>query len=299
MIWTSQMAERLAPSRREILRSLAPGHLIQPATALWRVYEIEAVRLHAPLHGRVLDLGCGDGSLSRVIFDGVREVTGVVGLEPDATDAAEARRSGVYVDVHCAPGDAVPAPDATFDTVFSNSVLEHIPSIETVLAESARVLKAGGRFVATVPSDEFHASRGSSRWYSALARLHGQTEAEAIDQRLAHHRYWSPEDWRGALAAAGLSLELTRRYLPGKVMRSWQRMSNATGGLAFELFQRRATTRGAQRRMGLPALTEHLSPAAQARLLELAIGRACETPPDVGDSPSGGLLVVATRRASA
>jgi hypothetical protein len=51
--------------------------------------------------------------------------------------------------------------------------------------------------------------------------------------------------------------------------------------------------------MGLPAVTRHLSFSAQARLLELAIGRACETSPDVGDSPSGGLLVVATRRASA
>src|SRR5580700_311515 len=102
------MLERPVLSRHEILRSLAPGHLIQPATALWRVYEIEAVRLHAPLAGRVLDLGCGDGSLSRVIFDGAREVSAVVGLEPDAADADDGRRSGVYVAVHCAPGDAIP-----------------------------------------------------------------------------------------------------------------------------------------------------------------------------------------------
>jgi len=83
-----------SPERLQILRTLAPGNLVQPATALWRVYEIEAVHRHVRFEGRVLDLGCGDGSLSRVVFGDADAGRTLVGLEPDPTDAESARQGG-------------------------------------------------------------------------------------------------------------------------------------------------------------------------------------------------------------
>ena len=41
--------------------------------------------------------------------------------------------------------------DASFDVVISNEVLEHVPSIEQALAESARILKFGGWHIGTFP----------------------------------------------------------------------------------------------------------------------------------------------------
>ena len=67
-----------------------------------------------------------------------------------------ASKLGLYSALHLAQGDAIPEPDASFDFVFSNSVLEHIPNLHAVLDEIARVVRPGGRVVATVPTSAVH-----------------------------------------------------------------------------------------------------------------------------------------------
>lgn len=44
-------------------------------------------------------------------------------------------------------------PDATFDAVLSNEVLEHVPDLDAALRDTARILKPGGRLIATFPFD--------------------------------------------------------------------------------------------------------------------------------------------------
>jgi SAM-dependent methyltransferase len=141
---------------------LAPSNPFQPATMLWRVFEIEAVQRHVELRGRGCDIGCGDGTLAATVFSVYDPRPTIVGVEPDPADCAAARASGTYISTHCVRGDAIPEPDGAFDFVFSNSTLEHIPGLDRVLREAARVLRPDGVFVFTVPSDEFHAClRGS------------------------------------------------------------------------------------------------------------------------------------------
>ncbi len=117
---------------------------------------MEQVAKHGLPQGRGLDLGCGDGLLTRILLQetGPREV---VGVDPDYAEAAQAERLGIYAAVHAVGADKVPEPGGSFDWVFSNSVLEHIDDIDPVLAEVARLLRAGGEFVFTVPGPEFHA----------------------------------------------------------------------------------------------------------------------------------------------
>jgi SAM-dependent methyltransferase len=278
--------------RREILAALAADNLFQPATALWRVYEIEALCEHAALSGRTLDLGCGDGSLTQTVVNQGRFAVDLVGVEPDPADAADARRKGLHSRVHCVLGDAIPERDASFDSAFSNSVLEHIPDLAPVLREVARVLRPGGRFVFTVPSDTFHdclRGRGPAAW---LARVRREAWRENLDRRIQHYRYWTPGEWRDALAAAGLRLDRAERYFPAAAVRRWELVSSWSGGLAYELFGRRERTRQVQRRFRLPHLGRSApAPAAAAVLRSLSLGALDHD----GDSLSGGLLVVATR----
>ena len=266
---------------------------MQPATALWRVYEMEAVWSRAAFRGRVLDLGCGDGTLSRVIFSRFPEAT-LVGVDIDPADAEAARQLGIYANVHAAAGDAVPEPASSFDAIFSNSVLEHIPTIEPVLAEAARLLRVGGRFVFTVPSEQFHASLapgGVERW---LGRRRGEEPARMIDRRLQHHRYWSPAEWSDALGAVGFRVVEASRYFTAGAVQAWERMSTWTGGVAFELFGRRNETRSLQRKMKLPALTRVIpDPIAYLMLLAL-IGRSLREPV-IDGGPSGGLFIAAEK----
>lgn len=51
-----------------------------------------------------------------------------------------------HIDI-CASG----LPDGAFDLIVSQEVLEHVPSLDAALADMARILRPGGRLIATVP----------------------------------------------------------------------------------------------------------------------------------------------------
>jgi SAM-dependent methyltransferase len=290
------MRTAIPEPRREILAALARGNLFQPATVLWRVYELEAILRHAPpLGNRVLDVGCGDGTLTRTVaaLMGPASPLQWIGIEPDAADAAAARASGTYEEVHCVEGRATTLPSASFDGAFSNSVLEHIPDLPPVLAEVGRILRPGGRFVFTVPSEHFRAALGRSSLAAWLARRRGETPADLVDRRLRHVRYPSPEDWAALLARAGLRVEAAHRYFPLEAVRAWESVSSWTGGIAFELFGRKSETRDVQRRLRLPSVDRLVPPPAAGSAIRAIIGRHLTYPTDSDES--GGLLVVAVK----
>ena len=100
------------------------------------------VELLEPLAGeRILDLGCGDGALTRVLVEAGAEVVGVDG---SAEMVAAARAAGI--DAHVADGHAL-AFDEEFDAVFSNAALHWMTRPDEVIAGVARALVPGGRFV--------------------------------------------------------------------------------------------------------------------------------------------------------
>src|SRR6185369_17307891 len=96
----------------------------------------------APVAGeRILDLGCGDGSLTEQLIQRGARVVGV-DASPDMVAAARAR--GIDAQVM----DATQLTfEAEFDAVFSNAVLHWIHDQDAVLAGVARALVWGGRFV--------------------------------------------------------------------------------------------------------------------------------------------------------
>jgi ubiquinone/menaquinone biosynthesis C-methylase UbiE len=101
-----------------------------------------------PMVGPVLDLGSGDGSFAAQTFGRPLDV----GLDPWKPPMAEARRRGAHAALTLADAARMPFSDASFNTVISNSVLEHIPEIEPVVAETFRVLKPGGHFIFARPA---------------------------------------------------------------------------------------------------------------------------------------------------
>lgn len=90
---------------------------------------------------RILDLGCGEGTLGRAIAArGAR----VLGIDASPSMVAAARASGLDAEMM----DAQELPfTAAFDAVFTNAVLHWVSAPERVLAGVYRALKAGGRFV--------------------------------------------------------------------------------------------------------------------------------------------------------
>lgn len=207
----------------------------------------------------------------------------------DPLETRDADAAGVYERVYTAPGDHVPAADESFDFVFSNSVLEHIDDIEPVMAEMARVLRPGGVFLFTVPSDGFHDCLAGPLlpWIDRARYL------ETVDRRCAHRRYWSEAQWRECLGRHGLDLTHAVPYLTAPQMQRWETLSRFTGGLLYSLAGGRAQPIEIQRATRLRRRSLRL-PGWVAKPLAAAIpagaGRA-------RDARTGCLLVEARKPA--
>jgi SAM-dependent methyltransferase len=214
----------------QLLREIAADNPFQPATSIWRAVEL-ALIINTPFpEGRGLDLGCGDGAiLQRILkYVGPREVVGI-DLDPRETEAAV--DLGLYSAVHTGPGSEIPELDASFDFVFSNSVLEHIPDLSPVFAEVARVLKPGGIFYFTVPSTTFP-DLLYGPWLPGADR---QTYNEMVTRRIAVEHYFSIEQCAEWMDEAGLRLDETIPYFSRKVTRRWEFVARITSGILYQI----------------------------------------------------------------
>jgi SAM-dependent methyltransferase len=102
----------------------------------------------------VLDIGCGAGGIDIALVrdHGAAFVTGIDVEDPVLTRAralvAEAGLASRIGLVKVAPGP-LPFPPGIFDVVFSKDSIVHIPDKHALMAEVFRVLKPGGRFIAS------------------------------------------------------------------------------------------------------------------------------------------------------
>ena len=142
------------PSTEPARRRNDPAQYDDLADAWWDVHGIFAM-LHwlAAARGRLvppaarrdavlLDLGCGGGLLGpHVQPKGYRHV----GVDLNASALRHAAEHGVTA----VRGDVLRLPfaDAVADVVSAGEILEHVPDLDTAIAEACRVLRPGGRLV--------------------------------------------------------------------------------------------------------------------------------------------------------
>jgi SAM-dependent methyltransferase len=141
---------------------------------------------------RVLDLGCGEGSLTQRVMDTGATVVGI-DASPEMVAAAVAR--GVDARV----GDATALTfEAEFDAVLSNAVLHWIADQDAVADGVRRALKPGGRFVA-----EFGG-------FGNVAAIGGVVSALRYRSGLALAQPWyypTPEQHQDLLLRHGFAVE--------------------------------------------------------------------------------------------
>jgi SAM-dependent methyltransferase len=162
----------------------------------------------SPVHGeRVLDLGCGSGGAGRAAAKIVGETGMVVGVDP-CRRALEVARDRAPEDVPMSFIEAsaermVEVPDKSFDCVVASLVLEEVQDLGAALSEVFRVLRPGGRFVASVSAFDRFRPVDSSFVASILTVLARRVPSALAGRAARASIPQDPEDMR-AFAAAGL-----------------------------------------------------------------------------------------------
>jgi SAM-dependent methyltransferase len=163
-----------------------------------------------------LDLGCGDGHFASIAFDRPLEV----GIDPRTGPLREAARRNHYRLLLQGDGGSLPFPGHTFASVVSNSVLEHIPHLDKVLAEVARILQPGGLFVFCVPNNNFLLSLSVSQ---GLERMRLSTLADlyrTFFNRISRHYHCDPpEIWQEKLDEAGFNVQRWWHYFSPQALK--------------------------------------------------------------------------------
>ena len=154
-----------------------------------------------PPGASVLDMGCGIGASTALILETLRpQRLAAFDFDPSMVDLARrplARHlQEQSLDLTVADATRMPYRDGLFDAVFESGVVHHIPDWRAALREVGRVLRPSGRFCFAEPS------RGRLR--RGMYRI------------LPHsvESMFEPEEWRSALAEAGLEVEEPLRRLP-------------------------------------------------------------------------------------
>ena len=137
------------------------------------------LRSFLPNGVRVLDVGCGTGSMTKVITQG--KSSQVLGIEPDQTRAELAKSRGI--DVFCGTlTEEYFKNRELFDVVIFADVLEHVADPASLLKLAARGLTTSGIVLISVPN--------AAHWSMRLHLMRGRFDYTETGIRDATHLRW-------------------------------------------------------------------------------------------------------------
>jgi SAM-dependent methyltransferase len=146
---------------------------------------------------RALDLGAGDGCLSRELRAGellLADVSGVA-LARARNRLPDADKVRVEVD------SPLPFGDSSFDLVLCAETIEHVRDVQLLLSEVRRVLRPGGTLALTTPA------HGRLTGLAVLARGFERL----FDPLSPHLRFFTARSLRRLLAELGFDVLSLRR----------------------------------------------------------------------------------------
>ncbi len=151
----------------------------------------------------ILDFGCGDGFFSTLALSG-QQVD--VGLDVDEKKIRHAQDMKTYTKLIISDGERIPFASASFSTIYSNSVLEHIPNLANTLDEIYRVLRPDGLLLCTVMVDKWEQ-------FLPLGKLLGKSYKNFLRKMQGHQNLFSYQKWHDTFEQHGFKSNAVIGYV--------------------------------------------------------------------------------------
>jgi SAM-dependent methyltransferase len=198
---------------------LAEGYTAENETSLMNAYyeRPATLALAGDVTGRrILDAGCGSGPLFAALRDRGAVLSGFDGSAGMLEQARQ--RLGADADLKVVDlAGPLPYPDNTFDDVIASLVLHYLRDWGPTLAELRRVLKPGGRLIASVDHpfaiNLMHRQAGPRPDYFATDNW---TEQWTVGGQSARLSFWNRplHAMTGAFTAAGFRISVIHEPQP-------------------------------------------------------------------------------------
>lgn len=133
----------------------------------WHTARFKEVGKLIPLtSGRILDIGCADGTFTKVILERSRakKITAVDVLAGSISFAKRRFARSKRLSFRVADAHVLPFKNNEFDAVFCLEALEHVENPKKVISEMHRVLRDGGYTIVLVPTENLLFRLGWPIW---------------------------------------------------------------------------------------------------------------------------------------
>jgi SAM-dependent methyltransferase len=222
--WEAHATEWIAWAR-------AAGH-----DSYWRFHRDQFLQIIPPAGRRTVDIGCGEGRLTRHLKKLGHDI---VGVDASPSLVAAARELDPSMDIRLADASALPLDDASADMAIAFMSLHDIDAMPAAVREIARVLEPGGRLCLAIvhpinSAGRFETEAADAPFVIKRDYLSAFTYADMVERdglSMTFHSQHRPiESYFLALEEAGLLVEALREpRVPDRAVNSdrgrrWQRL---------------------------------------------------------------------------
>jgi len=222
--WEAHATEWIAWAR-------AAGH-----DSYWRFHRDQFLQIVPPPGHRTVDIGCGEGRLTRHLKQLGHEI---IGVDASPSLVAAAREADPSMDVRLADAVALPFDDASADVAIAFMSLHDIDAMPTAMQEIARVLRRGGRLCIAIvhpinSAGRFETNTADAPFIIKGGYLSAFAYADTVERdglSMTFHSQHRPlQNYFHALEEAGMLIEALREpKIPDHALRSdssrrWQRV---------------------------------------------------------------------------
>lgn len=165
----------------------------------------------------VLEIGVGNGKMGLIIFKNHGKID--VGIDLDKSGLDDAKKTKKYKKILHVDAQNMPFKNASFNTIVSNSTFEHIANDLKAISEVSRVLKKGGLFFATIPSEFLQ--KWVLEYEKKINKAKSQQNLIKFNKRANHLHYRSISRWRQCFKKDNLGIVFYKYYFPKETAMVW------------------------------------------------------------------------------